>query len=183
MELYDRIVDPDLTVRRVNVAAVNLIKENEIPEDGPEQLNLFVDYDALEKQREAERKMDDKERRMQEAALAIQRKFGKNAMLKGMNLLDGATTRQRNRQIGGHAAGQPGQSSSGSGPSSDARSAEHGPRLAEHTARPAEHDTRSTEDDAHPAEDDAHSTEDDARPTEDDACTDAQYDSKDRKMK
>ena len=124
MELYDRIVDPDLTVRRVNVAAVNLIKENEIPEDGPEQLNLFVDYDALEKQREAERKMDDKEHRMQEAALAIQRKFGKNAMLKGMNLLDGATTRQRNRQIGGHAADQPGQSSSGSGTSSEARPTE-----------------------------------------------------------
>ena len=99
---------------------------------------------------------------MQEAALAIQRKFGKNAMLKGMNLLDGATTRQRNRQIGGHAAGQPGQSSSGPGTSSESRSAEHGPRLTEHTAR---------------------MTEDDARPSEDDACIDAQYDSKDRKMK
>ena len=162
MELYDRIVDPDLTVRRVNVTAVNLIKENEIPEDGPEQLNLFVDYDALEKQREEEHKMDAKERRMQEAALAIQRKFGKNAMLKGMNLLDGATTRQRNRQIGGHAADQPGQSSSGFGPSSDARSAGHGSRLIEHTARMTGHDTR---------------------PAEDDACIDAQYDSKDRKMK
>ena len=50
---------------------------------------------------------------MQEAALAIQQKFGKNAMLKGMNLLDGATARQRNRQIGGHAAEQPGENSSG----------------------------------------------------------------------
>ena len=58
---------------------------------------------------------------MQEATLAIQRKFGKNAMLKGMNLLDGATTRQRNRQIGGHAADQPEQSSSRPGTSPDIR--------------------------------------------------------------
>ena len=113
MDLYDRIVDPDLTVRRINVTAVNLINENEIPEDAPEQLSLFVDYDALEKERKAEREQDEKERRMQEAALAIQQKFGKNAMLKGMNLLDGATARQRNRQIGGHAAEQPGENSSG----------------------------------------------------------------------
>ena len=77
--------------------------------------------DALEKQREAEREQDDKERRMQKAALAIQRKFGKNAMLKGMNLLEGATTRQRNRQIGGHAADQPGQSSSRPGTSPNTR--------------------------------------------------------------
>ena len=121
MKLYDRIVDPDLTVRRVNIAAIGLLKENEIPEDGPEQLNLFVDYDALEKEREEEREQDAKERRMQEAALAIQRKFGKNAMLKGMNLLEGATTRQRNRQVGGHAADQPGQSSSQPGTSPDIR--------------------------------------------------------------
>lgn len=113
MDLYDRIVDPDLTVRRINVTAVNLINENEIPEEGPEQLSLFVDYDALEKERKAEKEQDEKERRMQEAALAIQQKFGKNAMLKGMNLLDGATARQRNRQIGGHAAEQPGENSSG----------------------------------------------------------------------
>ncbi|MBP3875773.1 MAG: hypothetical protein J6D53_05315 [Blautia sp.] len=72
-----------------------------------------MDYDALEKERKAEREQDEKERRMQEAALAIQQKFGKNAMLKGMNLLDGATARQRNRQIGGHAAEQPGENSSG----------------------------------------------------------------------
>ena len=61
---------------------------------------------------------------MQEAALAIQRKFGKNAMLKVMNLLEGATTRQRNRQIGGHAADQPGQPSSRPGTSPDTRMAE-----------------------------------------------------------
>ena len=107
MDLFDRIVDPDLTVRRVNIAAVNLIPENEIPPEMPEQLNLFTDYEALEKKRAADRAADEKERKMQEATLALQRRFGKNAVLKGMNLLDGATTILRNGQIGGHAAAQP----------------------------------------------------------------------------
>ena len=106
MDLYDRIVDPDLTVRRVSIAAVNLIRENEIPAETLEQLDLFTDYAAIEKQREKERLADEKERRIQQAALDIQKRFGKNAILKGMNLLDGATTRQRNNQIGGHSAGQ-----------------------------------------------------------------------------
>ncbi len=106
MELYDRIVDKDLTVRRVNIVAAGLIKETEIPEEGPEQLNLFTDYEALEKQRETERRQDERERRLQKATLLIQSKYGKNAMLKGMNFLDGATTRLRNSQIGGHRAGE-----------------------------------------------------------------------------
>ena len=117
MDLYDRIVDPDLTIRRVNVVAVNLIKEDEIPEEAPEQLNLFVDYEDVERRREAERQHDAKERKIQEATLAIQSRYGKNAMLKGMNFLDGATTRLRNRQIGGHAAEQPTPASSRSGSS------------------------------------------------------------------
>lgn len=104
-ELFDRIVDPDLTIRRINIAAVNLIKEDEIPAEEPEQLSLFVDYDALEKEKEAERRQDEKEKRMQKAALLLQEKFGKNAVLKGMNLMEGATTIMRNGQIGGHRAG------------------------------------------------------------------------------
>lgn len=106
MELYDRIVDKELTIRRVNVVAVNLIPEDQIPEEGPEQLNLFTDYTALEKQREEERKLDAKEKRLQKATLLIQSKYGKNAMLKGMNFLEGATTKLRNSQIGGHRAGE-----------------------------------------------------------------------------
>lgn len=106
MELYDRIVDPDLTIRRVNVVAVNLIKEDEIPEEAPEQLNLFTDYAALERQKKEERKADKRERKIQKATIAIQGRYGKNALLKGMNLLDGATTIQRNGQIGGHRAGE-----------------------------------------------------------------------------
>lgn len=105
-KLYDRIVDPDLTVRRINVTAVGVIPESEIPAEAPEQLSLFVDYDALERQRKEEAARDEKEKKMQKAALLLQEKFGKNAVLKGMNLLNGATMIQRNRQIGGHASGE-----------------------------------------------------------------------------
>ncbi len=106
MELYDRIVDKDLTIRRVNVVAVQLIPEDQIPEEAPVQLDLFTDYAALEKQKEAEREHDAKERKIQEATLSLQARYGKNAILKGMNLLDGATTILRNGQIGGHRAGE-----------------------------------------------------------------------------
>ncbi len=105
-ELYDRIVDPDLTVRRVTIAAVNLIPENSIPAEEPEQLSFFVDYDAREKQRSEENTEDEKEHRLQKATLALQQKFGKNAVLKGMNLNEGGTTMLRNNQIGGHRAGE-----------------------------------------------------------------------------
>ena len=105
LELYDRIIDPDLTVRRVNVVAANLIRENEIPAEAPEQMSLFVDYEALEKQKEEDRKQDERERKIQQATLLLQSKYGKNAVLKGMNLEEGATTILRNGQIGGHAAG------------------------------------------------------------------------------
>lgn len=107
MDLYDRITDPDLLVRRVSIAAVNLIKENEIPPEAPEQLDLFTDYEAIGRQKAAEAAAEEKERRMQKATLLLQEKFGKNAILKGMNLENGATTILRNGQIGGHAADQP----------------------------------------------------------------------------
>ncbi|MBQ9251640.1 MAG: DNA methylase [Clostridia bacterium] len=105
MALYDRIMDPDLLIRRVYVVAEGLIPENEIPQEGPEQMSLFVDYDARERQREAEAQEDAKERKIQQATLLLQAKFGKNALLKGMNLQEGATTILRNGQIGGHQAG------------------------------------------------------------------------------
>ncbi len=105
-ELYDRIVDPDLLVRRVTIAALNLIPENSIPQEEPEQLSFFVDYEAKEKQRAEDAAADEKERRLQKAALSLQQKFGKNAILKGMNLKEGGTTRLRNEQIGGHRAGE-----------------------------------------------------------------------------
>ena len=102
IELYDRIIDPDLMVRRVTVVAANLIPENKIPPEAPEQLSFFVDYDELEKEKAKEKAADEKERKIQQATLLLQGKFGKNALLKGMNLQDGATTILRNGQIGGH---------------------------------------------------------------------------------
>ena len=97
MELFDRIADPNLLVRRVNICAAHVIREEQIPVQAM-QLDLFA-------QAEPEEDPDPgRERRRQEAVLKIRRKYGKNAILKGMNYLDGATTRDRNRQIGGHKA-------------------------------------------------------------------------------
>ena len=105
MRLYDRIVDRDLLVRRVSVAAAHVEEESGIREQETfEQLDLFTDYEAMEKQREQERQDQEREKRMQKAMLDIKKKFGKNAILKGMNLEEGATTMKRNKQIGGHKA-------------------------------------------------------------------------------
>ena len=106
MELFDRIIDPDLLIRRVNVVACNLLPEDQIPEEGSAQLDLFTDYDALEKEKAEQAAAEDRERRLQRATLLIQGKYGKNSLLKGMNFLEGATTRERNAQIGGHRAGE-----------------------------------------------------------------------------
>lgn len=105
MEIFDRVVDPDLLIRRVNIAACNLIPETEIPEEGPEQMSLFVDYEAVDKAKRERKEAEEKERKLQRAELYIQDRFGKNAILKGMNFFEGGTTRERNEQIGGHRAG------------------------------------------------------------------------------
>ncbi len=124
MDLYDRIVDSDLTIRRVNVVAVNLIPEDQIPKEAPEQLNLFIDYEALAREREAERRQDERERKIQEATLAIQGRYGKNSLLKGFNFMEGATTRARNGQIGGHRAGDGRSSAAGTHTTSSSRAAD-----------------------------------------------------------
>ena len=104
-ELYDRIVNPDLLVRRLNLAANHVLEEKNIPvQENYEQLSLFTDYAALQTDRKAEEKQRERERKIQEAALAIKKKYGKNALLKGVNLREGATGRERNDQIGGHKA-------------------------------------------------------------------------------
>ena len=107
LSLFDRIMDPRLTVRRVTVTAGRVLPESEAAETPPasgEQLDLFTDYDALEKEREAEAAALKRERARQETIIALRRKYGKNAVLKGMNLEEGATTRERNDRIGGHKA-------------------------------------------------------------------------------
>lgn len=105
LELYDRVVHKDLLIRRVNIAACNLICEDDIPEDKPLQLDMFTDYEAVDREKKAQQAAEEKERKLQRVTLAIQDRFGKNAMLKGMNLMEGGTTIDRNGQIGGHKAG------------------------------------------------------------------------------
>lgn len=102
-ELFDRIVNPDLLIRRLTLSVNRLISETElVTEQQPEQLELFTDYAQLIKQREIEAAKSAKERHAYEAVLKIKKMFGKNAVLKGLNFADGATQRNRNEQIGGH---------------------------------------------------------------------------------
>ena len=89
--LYNRIVNPSLTVRRLNVTAQNVISENDAE---PIQLDLFGDNAPT----------DGRERRRQEAVLAIRKRYGKNSILRGMNFEEGSTARERNKQVGGHKA-------------------------------------------------------------------------------
>lgn len=105
MNLYDDIVNKDLTVRRVYISANHVIKESMVPEDDCyEQMNLFTYNVDARRQREEEKLRLDKEKNIQHAVLDIKKKYGKNAILKGTNFVDGAMTRQRNAQIGGHKA-------------------------------------------------------------------------------
>lgn len=102
-ELYDRIINPDLLVRRLTLSINHLIHEDDVKRNPQaKQLDLFTDYDELRRQQEAEEAELAKERRRQEAVLKIKKMFGKNAILKGLNYADGATQRDRNQQIGGH---------------------------------------------------------------------------------
>ncbi len=104
MALYDRIVDPQLTVRRMYVVANHVIDENNIEAPKPQQLDFFTDYEALEQQKTEENERLFREKNMQKALIGIKKKYGKNAVLKGMNLEEGATTVERNGQVGGHRA-------------------------------------------------------------------------------
>lgn len=105
LELFDRIADRNLLIKRIYITAAHLSPEEAVKKtESFEQLNLFTDYEELEKQRQKEEAFLKKEKQLQEAMLSIKKKFGKNAILKGMNLEEGATARERNRQIGGHKA-------------------------------------------------------------------------------
>ena len=105
LELYDSISNKGLLVRRVNVVANHVVDENTIDDNITfEQLDMFTDYEKLIKLREKAKENKIKERNLQEAMIEIKNKFGKNAVLKGTNLCEGATTLERNRQIGGHRA-------------------------------------------------------------------------------
>lgn len=107
MELYERIINKDLLTRKINIVANNVQNESVVDNENKnknkfEQMDLFTNYqeaDKIEKQKEKDL---EEEKQLQKAMINIKRKYGKNAVLKGMNFLEGGTTRDRNAQIGGH---------------------------------------------------------------------------------
>lgn len=103
--LYDEIIHKNFLVRRITVGA-NRVTDETAVRSAPvfEQLDLFTDYAALQKEQEEKEEALRKERKLQQAMLDIKKKYGKNAILKGTNLVEGATAMERNRQIGGHKA-------------------------------------------------------------------------------
>ena len=104
MELFDRIIDKSLLSRRLNLVACNVIRKEDVPEsESYEQICLFDTEETIQDHEDDEKALE-KERSLQEAMLKIKHKFGKNAVLKGTNYTEGATAKDRNRQIGGHKA-------------------------------------------------------------------------------
>lgn len=105
MELYERIVDKNLLVRRVTISANHVVHESAAGSVASlEQLDMFSDYAEQERKLQAEQAALEREKRGQQAIIALRKRFGKNAVLKGMNLQEGATTKDRNEQVGGHKA-------------------------------------------------------------------------------
>ena len=109
LQLFDTIVVPGLLIRRITIAAFNVVPENLLDNaqnsgSTAQQLDLFTDYEEYEKLKKHQADTLKKERKMQEAVLEIKHRFGKNAILKGLNFEEGATAKDRNRQIGGHKA-------------------------------------------------------------------------------
>ena len=105
IKLYDETVDKKLLIRRINISANHVVPESTVTTDSaPYQFSLFENYEEAQRQKETEAAELEKERRIQETVIGIKNKFGKNAILKGLNLQEGATAKDRNEQIGGHKA-------------------------------------------------------------------------------
>ena len=103
MKLYKRIVNPVLLTRRINVAVCNLVSDDITNKECKvNQLDLFTDYEEVNKEMNISKKDEEDERKMQKALIDIKKKYGKNAILKGMNYLEGATAKKRNNEVGGH---------------------------------------------------------------------------------
>ena len=99
MNLYESIINKNLLVRRINITAENVVNEDDYKNNKKfEQIDLFIDYNEIERQQKKEKL----EKELQKALLDIKTKYGKNAVLKGMNFIEGGTTIERNGQIGGH---------------------------------------------------------------------------------
>ncbi|MBQ9853893.1 MAG: DNA methylase, partial [Bacilli bacterium] len=103
VELYERIVNKDLLIRRINIVANNVIDKDKV-KDKPQyqQFDLFTNYQELDEKNKIQKKEEQEENKLQNVLLSIKSKYGKNAILKGMNLEEGGTTIDRNGQIGGH---------------------------------------------------------------------------------
>lgn len=106
VELYQKIVQHNLFIRRVTVTANHVLPEEQVQKAEPkdEQLALFTDYAVDDQKQAAEKEADRREKSLQHTMIAIKEKFGKNAILKGSNLRKEGTTIARNDQIGGHKA-------------------------------------------------------------------------------
>ena len=107
MELYESIIDYNLLIRRVTVVANHVKRERDVIEQETSaftQMDIFMDYEALEREKKEKEERRKREKNMQKAVLAIKKKYGKNAILKGTNFEEGAMTIERNKQIGGHKA-------------------------------------------------------------------------------
>ncbi len=104
IELFGRIVDKKLLIRRLYLTATHVAAEGTQKREGAQQMDLFTDYAAQEAQRQEEEEELEREKRRQQAVLAIKGKYGKNAILKGVNFEEGATAKERNETIGGHKA-------------------------------------------------------------------------------
>ena len=105
LELFDRIIDQDLLSRRLTITAGRVLPEDEAPQKKAfEQLDLFTNYAAVQEQQEREAADLEREKKVQRTVLDIKKRFGKNAILKGMNFQEGATAKDRNSTIGGHKA-------------------------------------------------------------------------------
>ena len=106
-ELFDRVVNPNLLVRRMNVAANHVISEERSEQMKKEEFfqpDLFTDFEGLEERLQREEEERKKEKKVQKTLLDIKKKYGKNAVLRGMNLEEGGTAVERNGQVGGHKA-------------------------------------------------------------------------------
>jgi DNA polymerase V len=105
LSLHDSIVDRELLIRRINMSVNKVIHEGMfVKQEESQQLDFFTDFDEQQQLKEEQEKILEEEKQLQHAMLDIKKKFGKNALLKGTSLQEGATAQQRNRQIGGHKA-------------------------------------------------------------------------------
>ena len=105
LELFERIIDQDLLSRRLTITAGRVLPEDEAPQKKAfEQLDLFTNYATVQEQQEREAADLEREKKVQRTVLDIKKRFGKNAILKGMNFQEGATAKDRNSTIGGHKA-------------------------------------------------------------------------------